>query len=313
MAYLAALFASLGTVFCLVPPFRTAALRTGFLDRPTARKAHREPVPLLGGAAIFAGSLAALFLFLGWTPLTRAIGLGGALLVGVGLLDDAAKSRGRECPVWPRAAAYAVAASIPLWFGIQVSGVRIGGHIWTFGDAGAAAATMLWVFAMINMMNFIDGADGLASGIAVISSATLLIAAAIKGETATAVAAAIVAGAAFGFLLYNFYPAKMFMGDAGATFLGYALAVIAVDGAFKRAAALSVFVPLLALGVPIMDAAFVFCRRVASGRKLYRGDRLHTHHTLLRRGLSQRQAVTLLYAAGAIFSFLSILLLLTTG
>ena len=314
MRYAIALFTALGTVFCLVPPIRFAALRWGFVDRPAPRKIHRSPIPLMGGLAIFLGSAAALFAFVGWTPLTGAIGLGGAALMAVGLVDDAYKTKGMEFPVWPRVIVYTIVSSIPLWFGIEIAGIRFGGdRMWAFDGSWSALATMLWVFALINMMNFIDGVDGLASGIAVISSLTLFAVALLKGQGPSAVAAAVVAGASLGFLAYNFYPAKMFMGDAGATFLGYALAVIAVDGAFKSAAALSLFVPLLALGVPILDTAIVFSRRLLSGKGLHRADKLHTHHSLLHWGLNQRQTVSFLYLIGAVFSLLSILLLLTLG
>ncbi len=315
MRYAIAMLTALGTVYFLVPPIRLAALRWGFVDRPAPRKIHRSPIPLLGGVAIFLGCIAALFAFVGWTPLTATIGLGGAALMVVGLVDDAYKTMGKEFPVWPRVIVYTIVSSIPLWFGIEIAGIRFGGdRMWMFDGGGwSAMATMLWVFALINMMNFIDGVDGLASGIAVISSLTLLAVALLKGQGPSAVAAAIVAGAALGFLTYNFYPAKMFMGDAGATFLGYAFAVIAVDGAFKSAAALSLFVPLLALGVPILDTTIVFSRRLLSGRGLHRADKLHTHHSLLHWGLNQRQTVTFLYLIGAVFSLLSIVLLLTLG
>jgi len=312
--YAVALLTALGIVYCLVPPIRLAALRWGFVDQPAPRKIHRSPIPLMGGLAIFLGSAAVLYTFLGWTPLTATIGIGGAALMAVGLADDAYKTKGKEFPVWPRVIVYTFVSAIPLWFGIEIAGVRFGGgRMWMFSAEWSVVATMLWVFAMINMMNFIDGVDGLASGIAVISSLTLLTVALVKGQSPSAVAAAVVAGAALGFLAYNFYPAKMFMGDAGATFLGYALAVLAVDGAFKSAAALSLFVPLLALGVPILDTAIVFSRRLLSGRGLHRADKLHTHHSLLHWGLNQRQTVSFLYLIGAVFSLLSILLLLTLG
>lgn len=256
--------------------------------------------------------MAVLLVLLGPTPLVSALGIGGAALLFTGLLDDGFKAKGREFPVWPRVLIYAAVSSIPLWFQISVAGIRVGGDaMWMFTPAWSAAATMLWVFAMINMMNFIDGVDGLASGIAVISALTLLIVAVLKGQAPTAAAAATVAGAALGFLAYNFYPAKMFMGDAGATFLGYALALIAVDGTLKSAAALSVFVPLLALGVPIMDTTIVMIRRLLSGKGLHRADKLHTHHSLLHWGLSQRQTVAFLYLIGAVFSLLAIVFLLT--
>ncbi|WP_199621604.1 MraY family glycosyltransferase [Paenibacillus alkalitolerans] len=309
------LFTALGTVCSLVPLVRAIALHYGFVDRPTARKIHRSPIPLMGGIAIFAGCIATLLVFIGWTPVTSSILAGGSILVLTGLIDDWHKSKGTEFPVWPRIISYAAAAAVPLWFGVEIIGVNrwFGDGMWLFPDWINAASTVIWVFALINMMNFIDGVDGLASGISAISSLTLFAVALLKGQTQSAVAAAVVVGAALGFLIYNFYPAKIFMGDAGATFLGYTLAVVAVDGAFKSATALSILVPLLALGVPILDTAIVFARRLLLGKGLHTADKLHTHHSLMHWGLTQTQTVSFLYLVGAIFSLLSILLLLTVA
>jgi UDP-GlcNAc:undecaprenyl-phosphate GlcNAc-1-phosphate transferase len=313
LRYMITLFTALGTVYCLVPAVRASALRYGFVDRPTSRKIHRTPIPLMGGLAIFIGCIGSLLLFVGWTPLTATVCAGGSLLVAVGLLDDWHKTKGIEFSVWPRLLAYFTAATVPLWFGVEIIGVSrwFGEGMWLFPEWFNAAFTVIWVFAFINMMNFIDGVDGLASGIAAISSFTLFAVALMKGQSQSAVIAAIVAGAALGFLAYNFYPAKIFMGDAGATFLGFTLAVTAVDGAFKSATALSVLVPMLALGVPILDTAVVFTRRLLKGKGLHRADKLHTHHSLMKWGLTQTQTVSFLYLVGAIFSLISILLLLT--
>lgn len=311
MPYVIALLTALGTVYCLVPGARWAALQYGFVDRPGHRKIHREPIPLLGGTAMFIGCMGALGLFVGVTPFTIAAMIGGILLLGIGLLDDFHKTRGREFSVWPRVLVYAAVSAVPLAFGIRIEGLRLLGEtVWIFTEPLAALVTMLWMFALINMMNFIDGVDGLAAGIGVISAVTLWTVALLKGQPESALAAAIVTGTALGFLAYNFYPAKIFMGDAGATFLGYMLALIAVDGTLKSATALSIFVPVLALGVPILDTAIVFARRILSGKGLHRADKLHTHHTLMHWGLSQPQTVSFLYLVGTVFSLISILLLL---
>ncbi|WP_274366141.1 MraY family glycosyltransferase [Paenibacillus thermotolerans] len=312
MRYAITLITALGTVYCLVPAVRSLALQYGFVDRPAARKIHKHPIPLLGGVAIYAGCMAALLLFIGWTPLTGAIVAGGAVLVAVGLVDDGFKTKGKEFPVWPRIVLYIAASFVPVWFGIQVAGVSrwFGGGMLMLPEGINELFTVIWIFALINMFNFIDGVDGLAAGIAAISSGTLFLVALLKGQPQSAAAAAVLAGAALAFLAYNFYPAKIFMGDAGATFLGYALAVVAVDGAFKSATALSILVPMLALGVPILDTAIVFTRRLIQGKGLHRADKLHTHHSLMHWGLSQRQTVSFLYLIGAVFSLLSIVLLL---
>jgi UDP-GlcNAc:undecaprenyl-phosphate GlcNAc-1-phosphate transferase len=160
------------------------------------------------------------------------------------------------------------------------------------------------------MLNFIDGIDGLASGVCVISSLTLFAASLIFNHTSTAVVAVALAGSCLAFLAYNFHPARIFMGDAGATFLGYTLAVTAIDGTLKGATILSLSVPMLALGVPILDTVIVFSRRLLEGKGLHRADNLHTHHSLMKWGLTQVQTVSFLYLIAAVFSLLSIVILL---
>lgn len=312
MRYAVTLFTALGMVYCLVPAVRSLALQYGFVDRPAARKIHKQPIPLLGGVAIYAGCIAALLLFVGWTPLIGSILTGGAVLVTVGLVDDWFKTKGKEFPAWPRVALYIAVSTLPVRFGIEVSGVSrwFGGGMLMLPEGINTLFTMIWIFALINMFNFIDGVDGLAAGIAAISSGSLFVIALLKGQTDSAAVAAVLIGASLAFLAYNFYPAKIFMGDAGATFLGYTLAVVAVDGAFKSATALSILVPMLALGVPILDTAIVFTRRLLQGTGLHRADKLHTHHSLMHWGLNQRQTVSFLYLIGAVFSLLSIVLLL---
>ncbi len=311
--YIIPLLTSFFIVFAIVPFIRFLALRIGFVDRPGARKIHNAPIPLLGGAAIYLGCTLSMVLFDGLSPRTLTVLTGGTMLVAIGLFDDWHKAKGREFAVWPRIFVYIAASSVPLWYGIQIIGVTdvAGDGMILFPGWLVWLSTMLWVFAITNMINFIDGVDGLASGIATISSFGLLVAALIKGQAGSAQLAAILVGACAAFLAYNFHPAKIFMGDAGATFLGYTLAVIAVDGAFKRATFVSVLVPVLALGVPIMDTLIVFSRRIKEGKGLHRADKLHTHHSLMRWGLTQTQTVSFLYLIGALFSLLSIILVLT--
>lgn len=299
-------------VLAAVPPLGQWARRLNFLDRPTSRKTHAAPTPLMGGIAIYGGCLLPMLLFSGWTDLTKTILIGGTLLLATGLLDDGFKARGKEFPVWPRLLIYIAASTVPLWFGIQMIGITdiIGEGMLLFPDWLAGFATIAWVFGITNMINFIDGVDGLAAGITTISSLTLLIISLLMQQPDSAVLAAILAGSCIAFLAYNFYPAKIFLGDAGAVFLGYTLAVIALHGAFKSATVVSILVPFLALGVPILDTLIVFARRFKERRGLHRADKLHTHHALMKWGLSQIQTVSFLYLIGAVFSLLSIVLLL---
>ncbi|WP_169091145.1 glycosyltransferase family 4 protein [Paenibacillus sp. PL91] len=315
MIYGLAALISFAIVFASVPPLRKLALRHGFVDQPTQRKIHNKPIPLMGGAAIFASCIIAMFTFIGFTPLTWTIVTGGTVLVIVGLLDDGAKAKGRDFPVWPRVILYMGAASIPTLFHIEIAGIAnpFTDLFISFPDWFSWLTTTLWVFGLINMINFIDGVDGLASGVCTLSALTLLTVALITGQPNTAILAVIVAGACFGFLVHNFYPARIFMGDAGATFLGYTLAVIAVDGTFKRATFITLLVPMLALGLPIFDTTYVMLRRLISGKGLHRADKLHTHHILMKWGLSQVQTVSFLYLIATLFALLSIILLLALG
>ncbi|MEB3103789.1 MraY family glycosyltransferase [Ferviditalea candida] len=310
--FLSALLTSFVLVLALVPAVRRLSLQWEFVDRPSQRKIHTAPVPLMGGVAIFIGSAAALMLFEGPSPRTLTIVIGGLALVLIGSVDDWYKTKGLEFPVWPRLIGYILVSSVPLWFGIEIAGISDPIHqgYLFFTPWLSWLMTMGWIFAITNMINFIDGVDGLAAGIASISALTLMLAALYKGQEGTAVLAAILAGACIAFLGYNFYPAKIFMGDAGATFLGYTLAVIAVDGAFKSTTALSILIPILALGVPILDTSVVFIRRLLEKKSICKADKLHTHHSLLKMGLSQVQTVSFLYLIAALFSAISIILLM---
>jgi UDP-GlcNAc:undecaprenyl-phosphate GlcNAc-1-phosphate transferase len=304
--YISALIVSLSIVMLLVPLAKKVAIRWGFVDQPTHRKIHKAPIPLLGGTAIYVGCILTLIIFDGWSPRTLTLLSGGILLVTIGLMDDWYKTQGKEFPVWPRLIIYILVSTVPLWFGIKIVGVThwISHGMIFFPAWLVIGATMLWVFSLTNMLNFIDGVDGLAAGIATISSLTLFIASLLKGQAGTATLAAVLAGACIAFLVFNFYPAKIFLGDAGATFLGFSLAVTAVDGAYK-----TMLVPLLALGVPILDTLIVFTRRFLEKKGLHKADKLHTHHSLMKWGLTQTQTVSFLYLIGALFSVLSILAL----
>jgi UDP-GlcNAc:undecaprenyl-phosphate GlcNAc-1-phosphate transferase len=312
MLYILSLLTAFVLVFLLVPYVQRLATKLDFVDKPTKRKIHAKPIPLMGGAALYIGIIVCIFLYDGFSNRALTVLAGGTPLVLMGLLDDWFKTKGKEFPVWPRLIVYIVVSSVPIWFGISFDEISnlFGSGVYFFPTWLMWGATMLWVFSITNMINFIDGVDGLSSGIVTISSFTLLIVAILKGQGDSAMLAAIMAGACAAFLLYNFHPAKIFMGDAGAIFLGYTLAVLALDGAFKSTTVISIFVPVLAVGVPILDTLLVFTRRFLSGQGLHKADKLHTHHTLMKWGLSQTQTVSFLYLIGFSFSLLSIILTL---
>jgi UDP-GlcNAc:undecaprenyl-phosphate/decaprenyl-phosphate GlcNAc-1-phosphate transferase len=297
-----------GLSYAMVPVIRKLALHTGFVDKPNHRKIHKEPIPLLGGLAIYVSFV------LTTGALGRAgstfwgIAVGGLLIFGIGVLDDFYKTRGRDFKALPKFLMQIVASVVLVMFHIRISGVNLpfDHGYFSFPMWLSILGTVFWVVAITNMMNFLDGVDGLASGLAAISAVTLLFIAILKGQTVIAILAISLMGSSIGFLKYNFHPARIFMGDAGATFLGFVLAAIAVDGAFKSATLVSIIVPVLALGVPILDTIWVVTRRLRENRPIHVADKGHTFHILMKAGLTQVQTVAFLYLVGICFSLASI-------
>jgi UDP-GlcNAc:undecaprenyl-phosphate GlcNAc-1-phosphate transferase len=169
-------------------------------------------------------------------------------------------------------------------------------------------ATVLWIVGLINMVNFLDGMDGLAAGVTTFSAIALFFIAYVKGQGVTAQIAVTLVGAALAFLRFNFYPAELFMGDAGSMFLGFALAIVSLEGAMKGATLISLAVTVLALGLPVMDTLQVMISRLLAGKPMYQADRRHVHHRLLSKGLSVKQTVFVLYCISLLFSVVSLLL-----
>lgn len=310
-------FVAFLVTWLLVPIVRKVALRWKFVDVPNHRKIHNDPLPLLGGAGIFVGFIVASLLSLrlvsnadlAYTGLT----LGALILFTIGLVDDYFKSRGKDFPAGPRFLVQLVAAALVAAFGGTVHGFTIPFgrvHYIAFPHYLAITVTLVWIVGVINVFNFLDGVDGLAAGIAAISGATLVFIALIKGELAPALFAAAVTGAALGFLRHNFYPARIIMGDAGSTLLGFLLASISLIGAFKSVTVISIFVPVLALGVPIFDGLRVVIRRILSGKLPHKPDKSHGHHHLLGLGMTQVQTVAFMYLVSLCFSLASMIVVL---
>jgi len=299
------------SVLLIIPILRKIAFKYSFVDIPNKRKIHQQPVPLLGGAAIFIGYIINLLLWSDSSRIQLAVIIGGSLVIGVGLIDDFYKSRGRELPALPKAIVQFICGLILFAFGIKIQGISAifdEGMIF-FSPGLSLLITLIWVIGLMNMLNFLDGLDGLASGISIISSMTLFLISFVRGQETTAVMSVILMGTSLGFLRYNFYPAKIFMGDSGSLFLGMMLAIISIEGAIKSATLLSIIMVIFALGVPIFDTILVFFKRWINHKPLYMADQSHAHHRLLKKGYSQRQAVTYIYLISLLFSLLSILLL----
>src|SRR5947208_6436577 len=277
---------ALVVVILLTPAVGGMARLLGVVDAPGGRRLNRNPVPRLGGVALFLGIFVPALAFLPLGRETRGLLLGAAVAVTVGAIDDF-----RGLHWYEKLTGQVIAASIPTFFGIWVDR-------FTFPFLGihslpawlGVPLPIVWIVALMNMVNFLDGLDGLAAGVGAIAGLTFAVIALSLAKPEAAILSAIVFGACIGFLRHNFYPARIFMGDSGALLLGFVLATVAVQGLLKTAATVALFFPLLVLAVPIVDTTFVVARRLKHGERVFEGDQAHLHHRFLRRGFSQPRA-----------------------
>jgi len=293
-------------VAALVTPLtKRLARKVGAIDEPRERGLSERPTPLLGGLAIFAGALVAALIFLpgGYVNLKEhqhelwhGVLIAAAVITAVGVLDD-------RFDLHPgvKLAGQIVAAAIAVHFGVAVKAITLPfiGEL-AFPNAGITNAgpllTVIALVAMMNVVNFSDGVDGLAAGVCVIIAVAMAVIAFDLGRGQPGVLAALTAGAALGFLFYNFPPASSFMGDAGANLLGLLMGVIAVEAAVKTAAVVSFVLPLILLAVPFLDTTFVVLKRLKYRQPIYRSDSEHFHHRMARIGFSSRRTIAYLYA-----------------
>ncbi|MDP4088315.1 MAG: MraY family glycosyltransferase [Bacillota bacterium] len=293
--------------FILTPIVKKVAFKTGVIDEPKGgRKIHKEPTPLMGGIAIYVSFI--VMIFLKSSDVSEAewgIIIGGFIIMVGGILDDK-----RDLKPYQKLL-FQVAASLVL----IAMGLRIGtltnpfGDIVPFLNVGILSIplTIIWVIGITNALNLIDGLDGLAAGVALISCLTILFIAITKDRTGAALLTAILSGAIAGFLPYNFNPASIFLGDTGAQLLGFLLAAISIEGAIKSATVFSIVVPILTMGLPIFDTVFAIIRRKINGKPIMQADRGHLHHRLMDMGLNQKQAVLVMYFISALLSVISII------
>lgn len=276
--------------WALTPLVRRLALRLGAVDMPDGRKVHAAPTPRLGGLAIYGGFLAVLLLTWPWPRPILGLALGGTLVVLLGILDDC-----RGLSAYLKLAGQVAAALVVVGLGVKVDFLTNPFDGFIFLGYLAVPVTVIWIVGITNALNLIDGLDGLAAGTAAIAAVTMGIVAWMEGQTAIAGYAFALAVAALAFLRYNFSPAKIFMGDTGSMFLGLNLAVLAILGLTKTATILSLLVPVIILGWPIIDTFWAIIRRYRHRQPVFAPDKQHLHHQLLNLGLNQRQAVTVVY------------------
>ncbi|MDO4281686.1 MAG: MraY family glycosyltransferase [Peptococcaceae bacterium] len=287
-----------------VPVVKLLAVRIGAVDKPNARKVHHKLMPRMGGLAIYAAFWLVVFTFYPFSQSLLGFFLGATMLVFVGIVDDVT-----DMPAKLKLLGQIIAACIATFGGIRIEFITS-----MFGETGMMAlnifsvpVTVIWIVAIINAVNLIDGLDGLAAGVSAISATTLAICALINGLANVAVLGFALVGACLGFLIYNFHPASIFMGDTGSMFLGYTLAVFSIMGAAKGVTFVAVFIPILALGIPIFDTLFAILRRMMANKPIFEADKAHLHHRLLARGLSHRNTVLLIYGISVLLSICAII------
>jgi UDP-GlcNAc:undecaprenyl-phosphate GlcNAc-1-phosphate transferase len=290
---------ALAIVLLLTPGVGRFARILGVVDEPgDGRRLHVRPTPRLGGIALLLGIFVPALAFLPLDGPYRGILLGAAVATTVGAIDDF-----RGLPWWGKLAGQLAAAGIAIGFGVNVDRFTFPGlGSQELPDWFSGPATVVWIVAIMNMVNFLDGMDGLAAGICAIAGTTFAVIGLSLGAADAALLAAIVAGACFGFLHHNFYPARIFMGDSGALLLGFLLATLAVEGLVKTAALATLVLPLLVLAIPIIDTSFVVAKRMKYRQPLYEADRTHLHHRFLSIGFTQTRAVLYMYLWCAILA-----------
>ncbi len=285
-------FLAAATVTALLTPLTMRLARAvGAIDQPRERGLSDRATPLLGGLAIFAGALVAGLIWLPDERMWHGVLIGATLITLVGALDDRF-----ELPPVVKLAGQVAAALIVVHFGVVVERIALPFvGLLQFPNAGSWI-TVLGLVALMNVVNFSDGVDGLAAGVCAIIAATLAVIAFDLDRWAPGVLAAIIAGASLGFLLYNFPPASSFMGDCGANLLGLLMGCLTVEGAVKTQVVLSFVLPLILLAVPFMDTTFVVLKRLKYRRPIYASDSEHFHHRMARIGFSRRRTIAYLYA-----------------
>lgn len=318
MKTFAALFiASFILSYVLTPLMVKLSQARGWIDKPSEeRKIHEKPTPTLGGIPLFFAIIIPLCILSYWPnaqgdlvrehflPLSGLL-IGILMMLCLGIYDDL-RGAGHRLKFTVQ-----ILAAVVLYyfdFKIQILSLPFGGHL----DLGyfALPFTILWVVGITNALNLIDGIDGLAAGVSLFATIAIFVVSVIFDRSFTSAVALAMAGALLGFLRYNFYPAKIFMGDSGSLVIGFMISAIGIRGSYKGATMVALLIPILALGVPIMDTLLAIGRRLWARKPVFSGDRDHIHHRLIERGLSQSKAALLLYGLTAFFGAMAFLVTL---
>ena len=295
----------------LTPGVMKVALKYNLTAKINNRTIHKKPVPLLGGTAVYVAYLAGITLVYFFSSgkyeallhENLSFIFGGTLILLLGIYDDI---KGASC--YEKFSVQILAALVVIWLGYRITAVvnPFGGVL----ELGWVSypITVFWLVSISNAFNLIDGLDGLATGIGLVAALTMLLVSLWTGNLISALPAGILAGAIAGFLIFNFNPAKIFLGDSGSLVIGFWLACFSINGTFRTESAVAILVPMFVFGLPILDTFMAFFRRVRKGVHPFRADRQHLHHRLLYLGLSQRQVMLLLVGISLFWGMLGFVL-----
>lgn len=296
--------------FAVTPLSIKIAHKIGAMDVPKDnRRMHRRAIPRFGGMAIFAGTMITIAIFQWQDPKMRIAMLGGGLIYAVGVADDL-----KNIHAGVKFALETAVAIMVYAMGIRISIINnyFGTGNWILSDAICFIITVLWIVGITNTINLIDGLDGLAAGTSAIAALCIAYVAYIHGDTygmtTVCIAMLALAGSCIGFLPFNFSPAKTFMGDGGALFLGFMISVLSVIGPLRRSTVIAVVVPVVVLAIPIFDTSFAIVRRIVNRQPIMEADKGHLHHRLMDAGYGQRRAVLMLYGNSAIMGMAAVLI-----
>jgi UDP-GlcNAc:undecaprenyl-phosphate GlcNAc-1-phosphate transferase len=299
--HLVAFLISVTVVLWTIPDVKSLGLKLGIVDRPNARKIHKNPVVRVGGVSIFTATITALLIvwrlgaFSTISPDQEqeiwGVILGGVLFFCIGFADDLFNLTPLSRLILQ------IIVATGCWFvGVKIDFLSVPFDGLVHIGWLSLPITVIWLVGMANAINWIDGVDGLAAGVSGIGAVVMLVVTLFVDRPAAALIAAALAGGALGFLRYNFNPAQIFMGDGGAYFMGFTLAAVGVIGLVKATAITAVLLPYLILAVPILDMSAVIFSRISKGKSPFVADKSHLHHWLLKAGISQRQTVLFIYA-----------------
>lgn len=287
----------------LTPLVKRLAYRVGAVDRPNYRKVHARIMPRLGGLAIYLSFVLTYLIYRPDGDFDKALLIGATIIIITGILDDMLEITAKAKLLGQLAAALVIV----IYGEIQIEFINLpfNNGVLEFGYF-AIPLTIIWIVGITNAVNLIDGLDGLAAGVSTIALVTLSAMAILMGNPFVATVTAILAASTLGFLVFNFYPARIFMGDTGALFLGFMISVFALLG-FKGVTMFALIIPVIMLGVPVSDTFFAIVRRLREKQPLSAADKSHLHHCLLNVGFTHRQTVLIIYAIAALFGITALI------